>query len=115
MAEIPTPEAHYISKNGYVTWKVNGKWQSAARVVMEAMLDRDLLPGERVHFNDGNKENLDPENLRLVYPGSRSKAGRIAFLEQTFEQSWKEMYELDSERAGEFAKNLLLETLRWFA
>ncbi len=38
----------------------------AHRVVMEKKLGRALLSDEIVHHIDGNKQNVDPENLELM-------------------------------------------------
>lgn len=108
-----TIQDYYVAKNGYVYWKIEGVWDTAHRHAMRAHLGRKLRPGERVHFKDGNKDNLSPENLELKQPGPRSKQGRLEHLQETFRDIWKEMYELDSEGAGKFAKDLLYETLRW--
>lgn len=46
MVDIPVPTEQYEAQNGYINWKVNGKWQAASRAIMEAILERELLPGE---------------------------------------------------------------------
>ena len=53
--------------------KINGR--HAHRVIAEQMLGRPLAEGEIVKFRDGNKQNIDPDNL-VVFPD------RVSFLSQ---------------------------------
>ena len=57
----------YLGSDGY--WNVfvgDGAYKKEHRLVMEDSLNRNLLPGERVHHIDLNKQNNSIENLVLV-------------------------------------------------
>ena len=84
------PEDTYISQNGYVQWKIGGRWQAAHRFVMEGKLKRRLLPGERVRFVDGDKTNIDADNLEIS-TATDSKQERIAYLHQVIEGAQNEL------------------------
>jgi hypothetical protein len=90
------PEDSYTARNGYINWKIGGKWNAAHRFIMEAMVGRRLYPGERVSFKDGNKENLSPDNLRLVSTG-KTKAERVAYLEGVIEAATEELANLQAQ------------------
>lgn len=71
-----------VNKLGYLQVKVdNGKWVGKHILILEERLGRKLQAGERAIFKDGNKENLDPDNIELVKTGPSSIMGRIARLE----------------------------------
>lgn len=89
-----TPEDSYKSANGYITWKIGGRWQAAHRFIMEGKLGRQLLPGERVKFVDGDKTNLDPDNIELA-PTGESKEDRIAFLHRVIDSAQEELRRLE--------------------
>lgn len=53
----------YVTKRGYERYKNGGPF--VHRLVMENKIGRKLTKEERVHHNDGDKLNNDPNNLRL--------------------------------------------------
>lgn len=56
------------SEGGYeYKYDANGKLRVAARVIMEEHLGRKLLDHEVVSYRDGDKKNLDPSNLILLW------------------------------------------------
>lgn len=60
------PEGAIIKHSaGYVQQKRNGKWVMQHRLVMEDMIGRPLMPGERVHHRNGKRDDNRPENLEL--------------------------------------------------
>ena len=51
--------------SGYIQEKRDGRWHMRHRLVMEQVLGRPLLPTERVHHKNGNRQDNRPENLEL--------------------------------------------------
>ena len=50
---------------GYIQEKRDGQWHMQHRLVMEQVLGRPLLPTERVHHKNGDRQDNRPENLEL--------------------------------------------------
>lgn len=58
-------EDEYVNSEGYVMMRVDGKWRTKARVLMERKLGRPLTKREKVYYKDGNQLNLALSNLEL--------------------------------------------------
>jgi hypothetical protein len=88
-----------INANGYSQTKVeNGKWVGTHQLILEEKIGRKLLPGERAIFIDGNKENLDPDNIDLNKNSvAQSTRARIAKLQAEIEDRLAIIKELESE------------------
>jgi hypothetical protein len=57
-----------VNSNGYLQVKIaEDDWQYKHRVEAEKKLGRPLEDNERVTFKDGNKQNLDHDNLVIRY------------------------------------------------
>lgn len=70
----------YIDKRGYKWLRIEGKYVSEHRLIMERSLDRKLDPSENVHHIDGDRLNNHIDNLALV---SRREHLRIEYLVKT--------------------------------
>jgi hypothetical protein len=55
-----------VSKNGYHYTRTEDGWRLTHHLVAIAKLRRELRPGERVYFGDGDKTNLTPYNIRVT-------------------------------------------------
>ena len=53
------------STSGYLMVRKDGKKVMQHRLVMEQVLGRPLLPTERVHHKNGDRQDNWPENLEL--------------------------------------------------
>lgn len=51
--------------SGYIQEKRDGRWHMQHRLVMEQVLGHPLLPTERVHHKNGDRQDNRPENLEL--------------------------------------------------
>lgn len=51
--------------NGYVLEKRAGEWVMQHRLVMEGVIGRPLMDGERVHHKNGKRDDNRPDNLEL--------------------------------------------------
>lgn len=61
------------STHGYVLVRVEGKKIPEHRLVMEQIIGRPLMPGERVHHRNGKRDDNRPENLELWTGVGQSK------------------------------------------
>lgn len=69
------------TQNGYTTVKTEDGWKYLHIIQAEAHLGRELEPGERVYFKDGNKDNLSNANLEVRHVGRKSRSRRSAMKE----------------------------------
>lgn len=56
----------HIMANGYIQRVRGGRREYEHRIVAAEMLGRPLRRDEQVHHIDGNKQNNDPSNLKIV-------------------------------------------------
>ena len=71
-----------INANGYSQTKTEEGWKGTHVVVLEEKLGRKLRANEKATFKDGNKTNLDPDNIVLTETGgAKSIKGKIAKLQ----------------------------------
>lgn len=68
------PEGYELRhSSGYIQEKRDGKWIMQHRLVMEEMIGRPLMKGERVHHRNGKRDDNRPENLELWTGVNQSK------------------------------------------
>lgn len=83
------------SKNGYHYTRVKvGGWRFTHHLMMEQKLGRALRKGERVVFKDGDKTNLEIENLELQVVGKSAARAELARLESRREDLNERISEL---------------------
>lgn len=54
-----------VSKNGYHYTKTEERWRLTHHIIAEKELGRELTEDERVVFRDGDRTNLDPDNIEV--------------------------------------------------
>ena len=57
---------------GYIYVRANNRLIGLHGLVMQEILGRPLLTSEHVHHRDGNRQNNQPENLRLLSAGAHA-------------------------------------------
>lgn len=70
-----------VAPNGYSYTRTKIGWRLTHHVVAEKMLGRRLKEGERVHFKDGTRTNLSPDNLEIKSTKPKTPATRRARIE----------------------------------
>ncbi len=85
------------ARNGYRYIRTAEGWESAHRLVVREKLGRPVGPDERVRFLDGDRNNLDPENLEVYKVRQASTETRIARLEVKKDEIMSELIDLYTE------------------
>jgi len=70
-----------VSPNGYRYRKTEDGWETVHRLLAEAKLGRKLNNNEFATFRDGDKTNLDPDNITVRLRGRTSLRRRLALVE----------------------------------
>lgn len=87
-----------ISPNGYHYTNTEDRgWILTHRLIAEKKLGRQLHYDERVKFIDGDRTNLDPDNLEVNKVGKKSPARRRAQIEARIEEYEARIAELKRE------------------
>lgn len=86
-----------ISKEGYVSIRINGRYVYEHRIVAGQILGRRLLAGEVVHHKNGNTSDNRPENIHVF--ASHSEHMKL------------HMTSDEAKRRGQQAKRALLAAL----
>lgn len=66
-----------VSQNGYHYTKTEDCWRLTHHIIAEEALGRPLHANERATFIDGDKTNLKPGNIRVVFKSAASIKKRI--------------------------------------
>jgi len=69
------------SKNGYLYRRLPNRWELVSRIIAEEKLGRSLSANEYVSYKDGDKTNLDPDNILIHVRGRSSLRRRLATVE----------------------------------
>lgn len=86
-----------VSANGYHYTNTRDGWILTHRQIAERTLGRKLNFDERVKFVDGDRTNLDPDNLEVRKVGHKSPARRRAQIEARIEEYQARIEELEQE------------------
>ena len=86
-----------IAPNGYHYTRTDGGWESTHRLVCAERLGRSVNSNERVRFLDGDRTNLNPENLEVYTIKQGSSHSRIARLEAKKDDIMSELIDLYKE------------------
>jgi len=73
--------AERVSANGYRYRKTEDGWETVHRLLAEERLGRKLGNNEFATFKDGDKTNLDPDNIIVRLRGRTSLRRRLALVE----------------------------------
>lgn len=79
------------SQNGYLYIKTPQGWRLKHQIILEEKLGRPLADNERCCFEDGDRTNLDPENLSVYIKASQTRGKRKAWLEAKIEELQAEL------------------------
>lgn len=80
-----------IAKNGYHYTKTEDRWRLTHHIVAEENLGRELTADERVVFGDGDRTNLDPENIIVRRKNTASLRRKEAQLATRIEELQAEL------------------------
>lgn len=84
-----------VNKNGYHHTKTEDGWRLTHHILAEERLKRKLKPSEGVRFRDGDRTNLDPDNLEVVRKGQGSIKAQIAKLNERIRELTAQKTELE--------------------
>lgn len=85
------------SPNGYQYVKCKEGWVLKHKLVVEEHLGRKLEENERIRFIDGDRTNLDPENLKVYTVRDKSPKARIAEIDAKIDELMTERKELEAQ------------------
>jgi hypothetical protein len=91
----------FTNQNGYHHTKTEEGWKATHTLLMEEKLGRKLSRNEFVKFIDGDRSNLNLDNLELRTRGdAKSPQARLAVLEARIEELQGEAEDLRQQIAG---------------
>ena len=74
--------ATFVNANGYHYTKVDGVWRPTAHIIAQQKLGRPLNNTDMVRFADGDRSNLEPDNIVVQKRiDKKSKEAKIALLQ----------------------------------
>lgn len=83
-----------VAPNGYHYTRTKQGWELTHRILLRKKLGRDIESNERCRFIDGDKTNLDPDNLEVYVTKEQTAAKKRARLEAKIEELSAELQDL---------------------
>jgi len=93
--------------NGYQYVRTDKRWELSHRLVLQEKLGRPVSSDERVRFLDGDRTNLDPENLEVYTIKRASTETRIARLEVKKDEIMSELLDLYTQAGDNIQAELI--------
>lgn len=85
------------SANGYHYTRTVDRWRLTHHLIAEQQLGRPLREDEGVYFDDGKRENLSPENIKVRDKGRGSLRRRRSVIEDRIRELQAELEEINKE------------------
>lgn len=82
-----------VYTNGYHYTRTPTGWRLTHHLIAEQKLGRPLVAGERAYFTDGDRKNLNPDNIEVV-ASVGSKERRINHIVEQIAQLEEELMRL---------------------
>lgn len=86
-----------VSDNGYHYVKTKDGWRLAHHIIAEDKFGIKLNGEYTARFKDGNRNNLDPDNIILLEKGKGSLRKRQAVIEARIEELQAELKSINRE------------------
>jgi len=97
---VSKPGDTMVNANGYHHTRTTEGWRLTHHLIAEAKLGRPLGPGEMTRFADGDRANLDPDNIEVFERGRASIRARLAVIEARLAELYAEKAKLERELNG---------------
>jgi hypothetical protein len=92
----------FTNKNGYTYQKTDKGWEPVLHLLAEQKLGRPLKPEERPIFKDGNRHNLNLDNVEVTLKYSRqSLQAKLVRIEEQIRELQEQAQELRDQIAKE--------------
>jgi len=88
-----------VNALGYHNTRVATGWRLTHHLVAEQILQRPLTANDTVRFKDGNRTNLEPDNIEVLKKHTGSLRRRKAILEAKIEDLQAQLDEVNKEIA----------------
>jgi len=90
----------FTNANGYTYEKTEDRsWIAVHVLIAEEKLGRKLREGERASFKDGDRSNLDPDNIVVkVRLGKKSPRARLAVVNAMIQDHREQLEILEEEK-----------------
>lgn len=85
------------SPNGYHYTRTPDGWELTGRILGAQKLGRKLEANERIRYKDGDRTNLDPDNIEVYVAKAKSPAAQKAALEAKRDELEAQIAELEEQ------------------